>query len=96
MRARLRAPRLRDQEADAKAAPKGAAARPARSGGHQDRQRRPGRIRSVPRRSGRPASIDILEEGGFDEDKQYQGRRISLDFKDADIAHPAPDRGGHD
>jgi type IV pilus assembly protein PilQ len=34
-----------------------------------------------------PASIDILEEGGFDEDKQYQGRRISLDFKDADIGN---------
>ena len=34
-----------------------------------------------------PASIDILEEGGFDEEKQYQGRRISLDFKDADIGN---------
>lgn len=34
-----------------------------------------------------PASIDILDEGGFDEEKAYQGRRISLDFKDADIAN---------
>jgi len=34
-----------------------------------------------------PASIDILEEGGFDEEKAYQGRRISLDFKDADIGN---------
>ncbi len=34
-----------------------------------------------------PASIDLLEEGGFTEDKDYQGRRISLDFKDADIGN---------
>lgn len=34
-----------------------------------------------------PASIDILDEGGFDEEKSYQGRRVSLDFKDADIAN---------
>jgi len=34
-----------------------------------------------------PASIDLLEEGGFDEGKAYQGRRVSLDFKDADIAN---------
>ena len=34
-----------------------------------------------------PASIDILEEGGFDEEKAYQGRRISLDFKDAEIGN---------
>lgn len=34
-----------------------------------------------------PASIDLLEEGGFDEGKSYQGRRVSLDFKDADIAN---------
>ena len=34
-----------------------------------------------------PASIDLLEEGGFIEDKDYQGRRISLDFKDADIGN---------
>jgi type IV pilus assembly protein PilQ len=34
-----------------------------------------------------PASIDILREGGFTEEKEYQGRRISLDFKDADIGN---------
>jgi type IV pilus assembly protein PilQ len=34
-----------------------------------------------------PASIDVLEEGGFSGDKVYRGRRISLDFKDADIGN---------
>ncbi len=34
-----------------------------------------------------PASIDVLEEGGLTEEKVYQGRRISLDFKDADIGN---------
>jgi type IV pilus assembly protein PilQ len=34
-----------------------------------------------------PASIDLLEEGGFDPSKEYEGRRISLDFKDADIGN---------
>jgi len=34
-----------------------------------------------------PASIDILEEGGFSEEKEYVGRRVSLDFKDADIGN---------
>ena len=34
-----------------------------------------------------PASIDLLEEGGFSDEKQYTGRRISLDFKDADIGN---------
>ena len=34
-----------------------------------------------------PAAIDILEEGGFSREKQYAGRRISLDFKDADIGN---------
>ena len=34
-----------------------------------------------------PASIDILEEGGFDEEKGHEGCRISLDFKDADIGN---------
>ena len=29
--------------------------------------------------------IDLLEEGGFDEGKSYQGRRVSLDFKDAPL-----------
>jgi type IV pilus assembly protein PilQ len=32
-----------------------------------------------------PGSIDVLREGGFTEEKTYQGRRISLDFKDADV-----------
>ncbi len=34
-----------------------------------------------------PASIDVLEEGGFSGDKVYRGRRISLDFKDANIGN---------
>jgi type IV pilus assembly protein PilQ len=34
-----------------------------------------------------PASIDVLEEGGFSNEKAYRGRRISLDFKDADIGN---------
>jgi type IV pilus assembly protein PilQ len=34
-----------------------------------------------------PAAIDILEEGGFSREKEYQGRRISLDFRDADIGN---------
>ncbi len=34
-----------------------------------------------------PASVDILQEGGFNEEKAYGGRRISLDFKDADIGN---------
>jgi type IV pilus assembly protein PilQ len=32
------------------------------------------------------SSIDVLEPGGLSPDKQYRGRRISLDFKDVDIA----------
>jgi type IV pilus assembly protein PilQ len=32
------------------------------------------------------SSIDILASGGLSADKQYKGRRISLDFKDVDIA----------
>jgi type IV pilus assembly protein PilQ len=31
------------------------------------------------------AGIELLQEGGLVEDKQYVGRRISLDFKDVDI-----------
>jgi type IV pilus assembly protein PilQ len=34
-----------------------------------------------------PASIDILQEGGFTDEKDYVGRRVSLDFKDADIGN---------
>ncbi|MBW2289471.1 MAG: type IV pilus secretin PilQ, partial [Deltaproteobacteria bacterium] len=33
-----------------------------------------------------PASIDILQEGGLIDGKEYIGRRISLDFKEVDIA----------
>jgi len=33
-----------------------------------------------------PASIDILAEGGLIDGKEYSGRRISLDFKEVDIA----------
>jgi type IV pilus assembly protein PilQ len=33
-----------------------------------------------------PASIDILQEGGLVDGKEYIGRRISLDFKEVDIA----------
>ena len=32
------------------------------------------------------SSIDVLTPGGLSADKQYKGRRISLDFKDVDIA----------
>ena len=33
-----------------------------------------------------PAAIELLREGGLLDGKQYQGRRISLDFKDIDMA----------
>jgi type IV pilus assembly protein PilQ len=33
-----------------------------------------------------PAAISMLQEGGLIDGKQYAGRRISLDFKDVDIA----------
>jgi type IV pilus assembly protein PilQ len=33
-----------------------------------------------------PAAIDVLREGGLLDGKEYQGRRISLDFKDIDMA----------
>lgn len=33
-----------------------------------------------------PAAVDMLEEGGLIDGKQYNGRRISLDFKDVLIA----------
>jgi len=32
-----------------------------------------------------PAAVDMLEEGGLIDGKEYQGRRISLDFKDVEI-----------
>jgi type IV pilus assembly protein PilQ len=33
-----------------------------------------------------PASIEVLQEGGLMDGKEYVGRRISLDFKEVDIA----------
>ncbi|MCG8588644.1 MAG: type IV pilus secretin PilQ [Proteobacteria bacterium] len=33
-----------------------------------------------------PASVDILQEGGLIDGKEYKGRRISLDFKEVEIA----------
>ncbi len=33
-----------------------------------------------------PAAADILEEGGLIDGKEYEGRRISLDFKDVPVA----------
>lgn len=33
-----------------------------------------------------PAAIEVLQEGGLIDGKQYRGRRISLDFKDVAIA----------
>ena len=38
-------------------------------------------------RGGRgPAAIEVLEEGGLIDGKEYRGRRVSLDFKDVAIA----------
>ncbi|MGH0037779.1 MAG: type IV pilus secretin PilQ [Myxococcota bacterium] len=33
-----------------------------------------------------PAAVDMLEEGGLIDGKEYEGRRISLDFKDVEVA----------
>ena len=33
-----------------------------------------------------PAAIEVLEEGGLIDGKDYRGRRVSLDFKDVEIA----------
>ena len=33
-----------------------------------------------------PAAIEVLEEGGLIDGKEYRGRRVSLDFKDVEIA----------
>ena len=40
----------------------------------------------VPAALDHPAAIDVLREGGLMDGKQYEGRRISLDFKDIDMA----------
>jgi type IV pilus secretin PilQ/predicted competence protein len=41
---------------------------------------------SIPASLESESSIDILEPGGLSAEKVYKGRRISLDFKDVDIA----------
>ena len=41
---------------------------------------------SIPTAFASGSSIDVLTPGGLAPDKQYRGRRISLDFKDVDIA----------
>ena len=46
----------------------------------------PGLPGDVPAAGEPPAAIDILNEGGLMDGKEYSGRRISLDFKDVDIA----------
>ncbi len=33
-----------------------------------------------------PAAVELLEEGGLIDGKEYKGRRISLDFKDVEVA----------
>lgn len=40
---------------------------------------------SVPASLEAPAAIDVLQEGGLIDGKEYRGRRISLDFKDVEI-----------
>jgi type IV pilus secretin PilQ/predicted competence protein len=41
---------------------------------------------SVPAAVEVPAAIEVLEEGGLIDGKEYRGRRVSLDFKDVEIA----------
>jgi len=41
---------------------------------------------AAPGSMGAPAAVELLEEGGLIEGKEYKGRRISLDFKDVAIA----------
>jgi type IV pilus assembly protein PilQ len=41
---------------------------------------------SIPASLESESSIDLLTPGGLSADKQYKGRRISLDFKEVDIA----------
>ncbi|MFO0687621.1 MAG: type IV pilus secretin PilQ [Myxococcota bacterium] len=42
--------------------------------------------RSAPAAVEVPAAIEVLEEGGLIDGKEYRGRRVSLDFKDVAIA----------
>jgi type IV pilus assembly protein PilQ len=46
----------------------------------------PGGSGAVPASLEPPAAIGLLEEGGLFDGKEYTGRRISLDFKDVEIA----------
>ncbi len=46
----------------------------------------PASLQAVPASLEPPAAIGILEEGGLFDGKEYTGRRISLDFKDVEIA----------
>ena len=66
-------------------------------GAARERRGSVGRSRGAPARRSRrcprspasgapPASIEILYEGGLMDGKEYVGRRISLDFKEVDIA----------
>jgi type IV pilus assembly protein PilQ len=41
---------------------------------------------AVPAALDEPAAIDVLKEGGLMDGKQYTGRRVSLDFKEIDMA----------
>ncbi|MEE9607000.1 MAG: AMIN domain-containing protein, partial [Myxococcota bacterium] len=43
-------------------------------------------VQAVPASLEPPASIDILREGGLMDGKEYTGRRISLDFKNVEVA----------
>jgi type IV pilus assembly protein PilQ len=43
-------------------------------------------VQAVPASLEPPAAISLLQEGGLSEGKSYTGRRISLDFKDIEMA----------
>jgi type IV pilus assembly protein PilQ len=43
-------------------------------------------VAAVPAAIGATPSIDVLQQGGLTDEKQYAGRRISLDFKDIDMS----------
>ncbi|MCZ6785375.1 MAG: type IV pilus secretin PilQ, partial [Proteobacteria bacterium] len=45
----------------------------------------PGTGAAVPASLEPPAAVELLEEGGLIDGKEYKGRRISLDFKDVEI-----------
>ena len=66
-------------------APADAGARRLRSRPRRARGRGP-ELPAEPAAGAPPASIEILNEGGLMDGKEYVGRRISLDFKEVDIA----------